>query len=747
MKKLLLVILALTLSAGLWAETITNVKYIDANGIEQTCPSATVVTNETTTLSGWNVVLGSDVQTGTLTCNGAVHLILADGAKLTARGKEQAAGINVSGEVNSLTIYGQTAQSGQLIAMSIDGAGIGGGNAQSGSNITINGGMVTATSDSGAGIGGGSNGNGSNITINGGTVNATSEMFGAGIGGGKNAIGSNITINGGTVTATAADRYAASGIGSGGKCDNYSSNIFVATTLNVATGNSTNFLTEIVPDHTSSTDIANDLAGKCVITIGNEMFPVTYGDNITVSPQFESGVNVVCGGVITFTAPTFSTNGCEFAGFYKERTFKTPITEGVSGQTYTATVTNAPISVYAKYLCSYIDVNGLEQRVAVSFITNHTRTLPAGWYVVASNDVSTGSLICNGTVHLILADGSKLTATGGEGQAGIQVSGGVNSLTIYGQANQTGELKATGGYRGAGIGGYSGAYGGGVTINGGKVNATGGVDGAGIGGGYAGIGSNITINGGVVNAQGLEGGAGIGGGCGYPVESHAEDDGYTGSANNIFIYGGTVNAVGGNKGGAGIGGGWGAYGGSIAIYGGTVTATGGYKNIAAIGGGQGLYGSNITVSEDCQVFADDNNPPTTKIEHDSDQDLASYLGVRYALIKNDPAQISQLQNEASSAIDEVIDGVTNAYILSLAQTAKNEIQNATNRKYITAIKDAVVVALTNLIKGLDLGKAEAFGELGTPQTGCAAVKVTKDDKEVILYAPDNVKVIKIPANN
>ena len=91
---------------------------------------------------------------------------------------------------------------GKLIATASFGAGIGGGQGGSGSDITISGGSVTATSDSGAGIGGGSNGgSGSNITISGGFVTATSSI-GAGIGGGFGNTGSNITISGGSVTAT-----------------------------------------------------------------------------------------------------------------------------------------------------------------------------------------------------------------------------------------------------------------------------------------------------------------------------------------------------------------------------------------------------------------------------------------------------------------------------------------------------------------------------------------------------------------
>ena len=99
---------------------------------------------------------------------------------------------------------------GKLIATASSGAGIGGGQKGSGSNITISGGSVTATSSMGAGIGGGFENTGSNITISGGSVTATS-TYGAGIGSGEDGgTSSNITINGGSVNATS---YSGAGIG------------------------------------------------------------------------------------------------------------------------------------------------------------------------------------------------------------------------------------------------------------------------------------------------------------------------------------------------------------------------------------------------------------------------------------------------------------------------------------------------------------------------------------------------------
>ena len=71
-----------------------------------------------------------------------------------------------------LIIDNSSNTTGELIAQSKFGAGIGGYSSGSSSNITISGGTVTATSTRGAGIGGGQGETGSDITISGGSVNA-----------------------------------------------------------------------------------------------------------------------------------------------------------------------------------------------------------------------------------------------------------------------------------------------------------------------------------------------------------------------------------------------------------------------------------------------------------------------------------------------------------------------------------------------------------------------------------------------
>lgn len=187
-----------------WTPTPVPTTYIDENGVEQPIDAWEIINASEVVTWGvagettWYVVKGTDVQLAKgAVCLGDVRLILADGAKLTTTGDYNQAGIAVSGEGNSLTIHGQSAQTGQLIANGGNyAAGIGGGNMGDGSNITIHSGTVIANGGGGgAGIGGGYMGGCENIIINGGTVEATSIDVGAGIGGGQGSLGSNIYIS------------------------------------------------------------------------------------------------------------------------------------------------------------------------------------------------------------------------------------------------------------------------------------------------------------------------------------------------------------------------------------------------------------------------------------------------------------------------------------------------------------------------------------------------------------------------
>ncbi len=249
----------------------------------------------------------------------------------------------------------------------------------------------------------------------------------------------------------------------------------------------------------------------------------------------------------------------------------------------------------------YIDANGQPQTANdVTEITNATSQdwWSEGWYVVKGSDVTLSKgAECSGAVNLILADGAKLTVTGEDGP-GIDVSDQYSSLTIYGQANQSGQLIANGDMDAAGIGGGNSRRGYNITINGGTVIANGGSDGAGIGGGRSNEGKNITINGGKVIATGGGGGAGIGGG--------------------IF-----------------------AFGEKITINGGIVTAIGGENAFDGIGsGGAGSASHDIFVATSLVVKADnDNNPPTTvrAATRTATTDIASYLAdKRYVTVEPKP---------------------------------------------------------------------------------------------------------------
>ena len=235
------------------------------------------------------------------------------------------------------------------------------------------------------------------------------------------------------------------------------------------------------------------------------------------------------------------------------------------------------------------------------------------------------------SVSDITIEGGNITATGGKLAAGIGggagersyedgtisfIGGSGSNITIAGDA----QVKANGGWNGAGIGG--GQYGSGsdITIEGdAQVEANGGKSGAGIGGGYEGSGSDLTIAGDAqVTAKGGSAAAGIGGGelgsgSSIKIEGNAQVEanggqsgagiggGNTGDGTGITIKDDAqVNATGGNL-GAGIGGGSIGNGSNITIEGtARVDATGGER---AAGIGSGIYGSasDITIRGNAQV--------------------------------------------------------------------------------------------------------------------------------------------------
>ena len=123
-----------------------------------------------------------------------------------------------------------------------------------------------------------------------------------------------------------------------------------------------------------------------------------------------------------------------------------------------------------------------------------------------------------------------------------------------------------------------------IIITGSTVTATGGDGGAGIGGGNGGAAENITITGSTVTATGDRGGAGIGGGAGESNRGNGNNITITGSTVTAISNGCGQR---GNGGGAGIGGGCNRNGSHITINGGTVTAEGGDHGAGIGGGAKG----------------------------------------------------------------------------------------------------------------------------------------------------------------
>ena len=220
-------------SAGIY--TVNNKSNVEKSGdrIKITAPSGTV----TLRLNGINI----EGNAAGIECDGActTRLVLVDGTTNTLKGMNKYPGI-INYE-HSLVIDGESGNTGKLIALGNNGeggqvgvgytsAGIGGSEflndstmqnksgALSGSNITINGGIIEATGYGGcAGIGAGSNnvnsgleGKCQNVIINGGTVTAKGGDYGGGSGIGAQKV-DGITINGGTVNATGGKQ--AAGIG------------------------------------------------------------------------------------------------------------------------------------------------------------------------------------------------------------------------------------------------------------------------------------------------------------------------------------------------------------------------------------------------------------------------------------------------------------------------------------------------------------------------------------------------------
>lgn len=290
----------------------------------------------------------------------------------------------------------------------------------------------------------------------------------------------------------------------------------------------------------------------------------------------------------------------------------------------------------------------------------------SSWYVVIGNIIIDGHIVAHGDVNLVLTDGSSLTAEY------ITVNQG-NSISIYGQSEDTGKLVLEGGSSVAALGGDNSHNSGDIAIHGGDIRSISAWSGAGIGGGSGGTGT-VTVYGGKVYAQ-SESGAGIGGGhgaAGYvniyggevtafldSVDSGAAIGNGSGSGAGdaeVTIYGGTIDAESYTS--AGIGGAYlneGSY--SIFIHGGDIHAVS--STGAGIGGGNAGNEGNVTITSGT-VHAESGSGAGIGGGSDSDGGTVSITDGMVTAISNHAAGIGAGSYDRDGADLTVTGGVVRA---------------------------------------------------------------------------------------
>ena len=537
----------------------TGISYMTWDGsqkklVSATCDSATEVTgsaDDVTWRTGWYVVnqdvtFGSMMKPVAVRAEGDIHLILADGVTCTIYGRLE---VNSSDEESdSLTIYGQSGQSGRLDVQNVshyscatdgeaDGcsdptnktnmylaysAAIGskckapetGEYASYDTKITINGGNVTAsfvaynhrTDVTGtpslcwaAAIGSGPFAN-ATITINGGTVNGNNPHVGAGIGAGYYSDGT-VVINGGTVEGGSAS---GAGIGGGGGSSKKTA------TITINGGKVTG---------TSEAGAGIGSAG-CGDNQGGSYAKIyIHGGDVTGDSSRGAGIgsgNKSNTAYIEINDGTVTGDGGEGAGI------------GSGASAYQSTIKITGGIVKAKAGKGAAIGSGNEAKNDSTKITINGGDIFASTEISNSSGAAIGGSFSGNKVSKIEIRNAKVVAKAGKGSPGI----GDGSVTI---SNST--VNAYGGQLAAGIGSRQQTNSNTITIENSNVTAVGGNNGAaGIGTGNFYSFSNsamgkITITDSTVDAKGTAGAAGIGGGARVQVDG-----------SNIEISGGTVYA-------------------------------------------------------------------------------------------------------------------------------------------------------------------------------------------------------------
>ena len=444
----------------------------------------TAVGDATRVLKGC-VVVTNDVTIPIAEVHGAAVLVLSSDATLTVTGIEDSAGVHVPSDA-SLTITVRKGSTGRVVAQGgRNSAGIGSQFTQGAGSllgaVKIVAGTVMATGGSNAaGIGNGLAGHGGSVKIFGGAVTAVVGTGGASdIGDGASTVTScAVSISGGIFTrplrdAWCADRFAAFANPDPVTKPDYPYAVLPAGRVTIGKR----------PIHVSAAWTSDD--GSVTNAIEGTSSDVPLGAEVRVVFAADDGWVLDGEAVVDLGMVT------EDVVFGMGNDYRAPhaVPAGAVGyldwDAANRGMTNATVSASEWTL-----------------VTDRTRTLNDGWYVVAYEVVlpEGSGIVVNGSAHLILCDGASLSVTGASHQAAIDVSrsgSDVNSLAIYAQVEGTGRLTAQGGEAGAGIGGGDLADGGKVTIRGGRVTAKGGMGGSDIGGGQSGAADEIAISGGI----------------------------------------------------------------------------------------------------------------------------------------------------------------------------------------------------------------------------------------------------------
>lgn len=237
----------------------------------------------------------------------------------TLRGGQSCAGLEKDDELSTgkLTITAEDTSSSLNAYGGNGGAGIGGGNKKSTSNLEIANGKIHAVGGLlGAGIGGGGFGGNGEVTISGGEVTAQGGFWAAGIGGGGTQGSGKVTIKNGNVTAKTNSLAAAIGGGNGGSGDVTILDGRVTTQL----VNKNDPVTGIggAPNSTDKSTVR--ILGGVVDAVGNR-----YGSGIGGGSGDAQGAEVEIGGGAQVTAK----GGKE--GTYAGKTYGAGAAIGTSG--------------------------------------------------------------------------------------------------------------------------------------------------------------------------------------------------------------------------------------------------------------------------------------------------------------------------------------------------------------------------------------------------------------------------------